>query len=347
MRIPRIIAVLSIFPLLAGSAAAQTDRPQEPAPLPSSGCGTPTTIAAADSATRVIAVGGLQRAYRLHVPAGYDPAVPMPLVLNIHGYTGTAENLERYSGVSDHADANGYLVVYPQSTGFTAPNGSSVTSWNDLAGSFSSGPAGPICTVAADDYPTPPECSDAGPCVWASCNDDLGFIHALLDELEANYCVDTRRVSAIGMSNGAMFVHRLACAMPERLAAIAPIAGTLARGFNCAPATATPVALLNLYGTQDRYVDLTGVVSSDGYYYTAADDVIELWAGEESQQCAAATTPLTTPRDGDLDLACVQRAACATGVEVANCTWNGGHDWPGDGVATDVIWDFFRRNPQR
>jgi len=37
--------------------------------------------------------------------------------------------------------------------------------------------------------------------------DDVGFMAAILDRLEANLCVDRRRVYAAGMSNGAIMSH--------------------------------------------------------------------------------------------------------------------------------------------
>jgi polyhydroxybutyrate depolymerase len=142
-----------------------------------------------------------------------------------------------------------------------------------------------------------------------------------------------------------MFVHRLGCALPERFAAIAPVSGTLARGFNCAPGRGTPLSVMNVYGSRDDYVSQRGGVSSDGYYYTSAEDLMRKWA--RSQGCDRESTPYPTSADGTLGLACIQRDNCSTGAEVVHCTWNGAHDWPRDGtrdLANDVIWEFFSRH---
>ena len=77
------------------------------------------------------------------------------------------------------------------------------------------------------------------------------FVAALLDELEASLCVDLDRVFATGISNGGMFVHRLGCDLPDRFAAIAPVAGTIAKGFNCAPGSSPKISMINIYATQD------------------------------------------------------------------------------------------------
>jgi polyhydroxybutyrate depolymerase len=316
-------------------------------PRSSAGCGNEPSLAPGESVAQTIRVGELEREYRLHLPTGYDSASPTPLVVAIHGYTITAYQFEnKYNSFSQHADEHGYVVVYPQGTGFEA-GGQLITSWNDLACNASPGPKGSICTEGAFDYPTPPECGEPKECDWCSCHDDVGFIAALLDELETTLCIDLERVFATGMSNGAMFVHRLACAMPDRFAAVAPTAGTLARGFNCAPGPSPKISLINIHGTSDTTVPFDGAPASDGFLYTPTAEVLAAWAGPESQVCDPVDTPYPTSKDGILSFQCVQRANCATGAEVVDCGWDGGHDWPRKGddqFSIDVIWQFFEKN---
>jgi polyhydroxybutyrate depolymerase len=299
------------------------------------------------SAKFVMRVGDLDREYLVHLPPGYDSNRPVSLVLDFHGYGGDAAGEEIYTRLSAHANRHGYAVVYPKSTGFVGEDGERTTSWNDLAGNASPGPEGPICSETARKYPHPPECGVPTPCNWASCHDDLGFVKQMLDRLEETLCVDRDRVYATGMSNGGMFVQRLGCAMPDRFAAIAPVSGQLARGFGCAPGPQTPLSIMNIHGSRDDYVSQRGDVSSDGYYYTSAEAQMSQWASAGSQGCDLKATPYTTSLDGTLDLACAQRAHCATGAEVVSCTWNGAHDWPKAGatdLANDIIWEFFSRN---
>jgi len=63
-----------------------------------------------------------------------------------------------------------------------------------------------------------PQCPDGQ--VWSN---DL--LLALLDEIEANYAVDTNRVYLTGLSMGGYGTWSLGLAHPERFAAIAPICG--------------------------------------------------------------------------------------------------------------------------
>lgn len=316
-------------------------------PRLSAGCGGKSGLAPGESVTRILEVGDLLREYRLRLPPGHDPSNPIPLVLVIHGYTGTAEKLENeHTSFRRHADERGYAVVYPQATGFEI-EGRVVTSWNDLACGASPGPEGPTCTEGAFDYPTPPECGAPRECDWCSCHDDVGFIEALLDEIEGSVCVDLDRVFATGISNGGMFVQRLGCDLPDRFAAIAPVAGALARGFNCAPGPSPRVSMMNISATRDRVVPFDGTPAEDGFVYTPTAQVVAKWAGPGSQRCDVEDSPYPTSRDGKQGFRCVQRAGCATGAEVVDCSWDGGHDWPREGqeeFASSVIWEFFSRN---
>lgn len=334
-----LVLLLATCPLVASEAP------------PSSGCGKAPPARPGESSTLSMKVGDLERQYRLHLPRGYDQNVTTSLVLVFHGYTRTAEQTEIESTLmSSHADENGYIVVYPQATSFVAPSGATITSWNDLSCNASPGPEGPICSPHAVKYPHPPECGEAKGCNWCTCHDDLAFVGRLLDELGDTLCIDLDRVHATGISNGGMFVHRLGCDMPDRFAAIAPVAGTLARGFNCAPDRSTPISILNIYGSRDRYVALDGSESSDGYFYTSAADVMDAWANAASQACSGGEKPYPTSADGIERLSCTERADCATGAEVVNCSWEVGHVWPRTEdrhFGNDIIWEFFRKNGRK
>jgi len=315
---------------------------------PSAGCGQqPKNLIGATSTVK-INVNGKERVYLLHIPANYDPNKPTSLVLSIHGYTDSAGGMESGTGMSYHADEYNYIVVYPQSTNFRS-QGKLITSWNDLTCNASPGPAGPICSADHTQYALP---SDCGPevlkdtCNWCSCNDDLGYINKVLDEVESDLCVDLNREYATGMSNGGMFTNRLGCDLADRFAAIAPVSGTLAKGFNCAPASTEQISILYIHGRQDDYVDVTGKESTDGYFYTPATDVMALWASPPSQNCSNEVTPYPTIADGISGFSCTQNDNCTNGSEVVSCWWDAGHAWPGGASpwGDDLIWDFFLRH---
>ncbi len=160
---------------------------------------------------------GIDRTYLLHVPSSYDGLSAVPLVLALHGYTGNGAGFQSQTGFSNKADANNFIVVYPEGTG--SPRG-----WN----------AGNCCgSAATNDI------------------DDVGFISALIDTLSANYNIDSTRIYATGFSNGSMMSYRLAAELSQRIAAIAPGSGQMVLD-ECDPLRAVPI--MHLHALDDRVV---------------------------------------------------------------------------------------------
>jgi polyhydroxybutyrate depolymerase len=261
--------------------------------------------------TWTIMAGGLTRTFAVHVPASYDPARGTPLILNFHGYTSNSSQEALLSKMNAKSDAAGYIVVYPQGTG-------SSPGWN----------AGACCGEAATMHV-----------------DDVGFVNAILDTLEAELCVDPHRVFSTGMSNGGFLSHRLACELPGRIAAVAPVAGVMAMP-TCTPSR--PISVMHFHGTADNVVPYGGNANSG---FPSVADTIAGWVTRD--QCTDA--PAVSFEKGDSK--CEAHTHCAGGAEVILCTVDGGgHTWPGgfpiptgktttDLDASDAMWEFFQRHP--
>lgn len=101
--------------------------------------------------------------------------------------------------------------------------------------------------------------------------DDVGFTAAILDALEAQYCIDTNRIFATGKSQGGGLASLLACdpTLSRRIAAFAPVAGSFYQtGFGavcdpyrvpiaCHPGR-TNVPLLEIHGLADDTIAYYG-----------------------------------------------------------------------------------------
>jgi polyhydroxybutyrate depolymerase len=84
---------------------------------------------------------------------------------------------------------------------------------------------------------------------------DMQFLRDALDQAEHALCIDTNRVYATGLSNGAMMTSGVACALADRVAAVAPVAG-VANVPGCDPAR--PVPVIAFHGTADPFLSYDG-----------------------------------------------------------------------------------------
>lgn len=54
--------------------------------------------------------------FKLHIPSGYQPGTPMPLVLVLHGGGQEIDDVEDSTRMSEKADEAGFVVAYPQAS---------------------------------------------------------------------------------------------------------------------------------------------------------------------------------------------------------------------------------------
>jgi len=60
-----------------------------------------------------ITSSGVTRHYRIHVSAGYQAGIAVPLILNFHGFGSNSQQEESLTDMSAKADREGFIVVYP------------------------------------------------------------------------------------------------------------------------------------------------------------------------------------------------------------------------------------------
>lgn len=241
--------------------------------------------------------GGLTRHYRVHLPPGYSPDRPTPLVLSFHGGGGNMDIAanDRFYGQISAADARGYIAVFPN--GYSRLPGGKLATWN----------AGACCGAARD--------KDI---------DDVGFVRALLVRLKQQFNVDPSRVFANGMSNGGMISYRLACEMADSFTAIAAVAGT-DNTLSCTPSR--PVSVLHIHAKDDERVLFNGGAGSQASQMTDFVSVpknMAKWAAHNGCQPTPARVLEVT------GAYCEAYSGCRNGTQVKLCvTETGGHSWPG------------------
>ena len=191
---------------------------------------------------------------------------------------------------------------------------------------------------------------------WAEGKaDDVAFIGKLLDDLGAVVKVDEKRVYACGMSNGAMMCYRLAAELSDRIAAIAPVAGTIAID-ECKPKR--PVPVIHFHGTKDAFVPFEMAKSKmpSLMRLKGVEDSIQTWVKLNGCEEKPRTDVLS--RDGDeMKVTRTTYGGGKDGSEVVLVVIEGGgHTWPGQQPpvgflgksarnisANDLMWEFFQK----
>jgi polyhydroxybutyrate depolymerase len=281
---------------------------------------------------------GKDRSFYVHVPSGYDPKKPMPVVMAFHGGMGHAGAIEAQSRMAAQADRSYFLAVYPEGTG--APIAPAIArSWN----------GGTCCDPAKKNGA-----------------DDVGFIGKMLDFLAKKYSIDPKRVYATGISNGAIMSYRLACDLSDRIAAIAPVAGPQATE-TCSPSK--PVSIIHFHGTGDPCSPFKGgkgggcAAKAMGFEAKplfdtpSIPDIVKSW-GERN---GAPKEARQTFKKGGVT--CTTYGPGREGSEATLCAIEGtGHTWPGGQEklnvslvgtvtqeidATSMMWEFFQRHPRK
>lgn len=256
---------------------------------------------------------GLQRDYRLYVPAIYDGSESVPVVLNLHGYTSNALQQELYSNFNPIADTANFILVIPDGT----RDASNTTFWN----AFGS----PTETV-----------------------DDIGFLSALIDTIALDYNIDMNRVYSTGMSNGGFMSYRLACALSSRIAAIASVTGAMVNPAFLPCNASHPTPVMQIHGTADPTVPYTGSTGVLG-----AEASTSYWVDYNNCNPTPVETAVPNISQTDLctaDHFVYSGGDAGSTVELYRVN-GGGHTWPGapidigvtnhDFSASVEIWRFF------
>ncbi len=227
---------------------------------------------------------GADRFVLVHAPLRPGPA---PLVLALHASGADAAGMQQAMGLDSLADRYGYLVAYPQGvlpweSGFE---------WNI--------PGVPL--ASGEDPPATP--------------DDIAYLVAAIDAIDARYSIDRARIYATGISGGARMASQLGCDV-DLVAAVAPIAGLRYP----APCLARPESVIAFHGDADTTNPYGG--NGSPYWTYSVPDAIAGWATQE--HCAAEVDTMVAPTVVRSDF-----PSCAGGALVRLYTLGGeGHAFP-------------------
>ena len=200
-------------------------------------------------------IGGVNRTYVQYLPTGFDSSTEsLPVVICLHGLGDVSTNIANI-GFNQIGDTARFISVYPQGLNNAFGN----SSWAN------------------------------GTAFLSSTADDIGFFHALIDEMVLTHNADPARIYVTGFSMGGIMSHKLACEMNNRVAAIGSMSGTMSTEdlTNCAPTYKTP--LIHFHGTADATVpyDASPLPSLE-----LVPATIDFWRGVHTCAATADSTQL-------------------------------------------------------
>jgi polyhydroxybutyrate depolymerase len=286
--------------------------------------------------------GGQSYPVRVFVPADVTVRQSLPLVLDLHG---SSANGTVQAGISD-------LAVVAEREKFLVANPSGAIPL----------PANPPLAEGSWAWNVPGVPTTAGQFAPPGARDDVAFLAAVVAELDRAACVDERRVFATGFSGGGRMASALACARPDLIAAVAPVAGLRAgrpspqdtsvpEVQDCTPGR--PVPVVTFHGDADLVNPTLG--SADLRWGYAVSVAVQTWARINGCRVGPTATPVSAHVTRFAYGHCRQHAD----VEYYRVA-GGGHTWPGTDAdltglgtvtqeinASNLIWSFFAAHPRR
>jgi polyhydroxybutyrate depolymerase len=261
-----------------------------------------------------IRVDDVTRTFVLYAPPAARRGPAAPLLLAFHGTGESGVGFRRAAGLDAVAARAGWLVAYPDAA---------VGHWAENC-----------------------DCTEAD---RLGVN-DTGFVRRLIDSVASRFPVDRSRVVAAGFSQGGLFVHRLACELADRVAAVASVAAPMSAAMAARCAPARPVSVLVVQGTLDDAYPYEGSRQA-GRSVLGARATAAVWrALDHCPDARATSTPPDTARDGTRVLE-ERWPGCDQATEVGLVTVDGGHHtWsPSRDVSTaELVTAFFgRATPRR
>lgn len=218
-------------------------------------------VSPATAAEKPFVVGGT-RPVTVNLPA--DTSKASPLLIMLHSASTSGAHQENYMRLAPVAKRLGMIYIAPDGT--VGADGRRV--WN----------AAKSC------------CQKSGTPV-----DDVAYLNSLIDEIDAKYPVDRKRIYFVGHSNGAFMSLKFACTTGSA-AAVVSLAGAMDSDADCS--SPSPFALLHIHGVADPTIKINGGALNRGTYTSALETINRVAA---INQCPAISFSQSSIKKKDFD----------------------------------------------
>lgn len=219
--------------------------------------------------------------YRIVLPQQARAGQPGGAIMYFHGYQGSAEETIADQGLVAVAQRLGVALIAMDGMGH---------SWS---------------------FPGSP----------AQNRDEFAYVGHVLDDVARRFPVDPGHIMASGFSQGGSMVWYLACRMPARFAAFAPIAGAFWEPLPERCAGPRP-SMIHIHGTGDTTVPMAGRILRQG---SRQGDVFRSLAILAPGGCTAGLAAAAQKAAPSAALTCGIAEVCGAPARLELCLHAGGH----------------------
>ncbi|PIQ62381.1 MAG: hypothetical protein COV99_06365 [Bacteroidetes bacterium CG12_big_fil_rev_8_21_14_0_65_60_17] len=247
--------------------------------------------------------GGLMRSVDVFIPASVTDSPNVPLIIVFHGAGGSGPLLREQVRFDEQANEDDFAVAYPSATGANWAEG---------------------CDCVRPDL---------------DGVDDVGFAEAIVGQVETVVEVDRRNVYAVGYSQGAVFVHHLACESSDTFAGFASVAGMMSVPVSQRCGRSAPARMMMVHGSDDTVLPFDGQDAGSQSLLSVVDTMLR-W--RDISGCVGGAVR-TTERVGSARADVRRYGACENGAKVHMYELlDHGHEWPASEVGIEAeISSFF------
>jgi polyhydroxybutyrate depolymerase len=182
----------------------------------------------AKTTSHYVSIAGSSDTVNIHSPDSVNPAKKLPVIINLHGYTGSPFKQHFVMPFKHHVNSEEFILVNP--AGIKDDKGNSYWSAENCCGEVEH---------------------------IENRRDDVAFINSIIDKIIDNYNVDATKIFIAGHSNGGFMANKLACDPDSRVSGIVNLGGAgYSKPENCkAP---RPIKVLHIHGNKDDTIKYSG-----------------------------------------------------------------------------------------
>lgn len=280
-----------------------------------------------------------ERTFHIYIPKS-KPDSPKPVVFVLHGGGGTSEGMIYLTRISELAERDGFVVVFPN--GFE-------NRWNDGRG---------ILRYTTDRKNI----------------NDVRFFRDIVSALKTSHQIDTQRIHIVGLSNGGFMAQRAVCEASDLFASGFSVAATTSKFIESSCDVKESVSFGFIFGKRDDVIPYSGgtilipsspqanapkISTGESLSFTSS---IEVWKNRLKCEFEEKQYIDSLKKKYPKDIIKYTFRNCNQGSLLdAYLIESGGHFWPHgffyendkkygylteDMDASGVIIDFFKRTPK-